>query len=133
MGQAVCERSILVVEDDRAVRDLAAAILEETEFRVVEAESGEAALHHLKQHAEEVVLVFTDIRIPCFLDGVDLAQAVSTRWPWIKVVVTSGAPGDRVDHLPSAATFLPKPWSALDVLVAAEQAAGQPRSMSETR
>lgn len=126
MDRALSERSVLVVEDDRAIRDLAAAVLEETDLRVVEAESGEEALHHLKQHAEEVVLVFTDVRIPCFLDGVDLARAVSTRWPWIKVVVTSGAPGDRLDHLPEAATYLQKPWRALDVLIAAEQAAEAP-------
>lgn len=124
MGQALpTVRTALVVEDDRAVRDLAAAVLEETDLRVVEAESGEQALHHLKEHADEVALLFTDVRIPCFLDGVDLARAVDARWPWIKVVVTSGAPGDRLNHLPDAATYLPKPWSALDVLVAAEQVA----------
>jgi DNA-binding NtrC family response regulator len=78
-----------------------------------------------KQHADEVALIFADVHIPCLLDGVDLARAVHTRWPWIKVVVTSGAPGDRLAHLPSSATFLPKPWCALDVLVAAEQACEQ--------
>ena len=106
--------------------DGAAAILEETDLQVVEAESGEQALYHLKQHAEEVALVFADVHIPCLLDGVDLARAVHTRWPWIRVVVTSGAPGDRLSHLPSEATFLPKPWRALDILVAAERACEQP-------
>ncbi|ACK81046.1 response regulator [Methylorubrum extorquens] len=120
MGRAL--RIAVVVEDDRAVRDLAAAILEETDLQVVEVESGEEALYHLKQHAEEVELVFTDVRLPCLFDGVDLARAISTRWPWIKVVVTSGAPGDRLNHLPTSATYLPKPWSALDVLIAAERA-----------
>lgn len=127
MGQALLSaRTALVVEDDRGVRELAAAILEETDLQVVEAESGEQALYHLKQHAEEVALVFADVHIPCLLDGVDLARAVHTRWPWIKVVVTSGAPGDRLSHLPSEATFLPKPWRALDILVAAERACEQP-------
>lgn len=123
MGQALTStRTALVVEDDRGVRELAAAILEETDLRVVEAESAEQALYHLKEHAEDVALVFADIHIPCLLDGVDLARAIHTRWPWIKIVVTSGAPGDRLAHLPSTARFLPKPWHALDVLVAAEQA-----------
>lgn len=126
MAQALLSaRTALVVEDDRGVRDLAAAVLEETDLQVVEVESGEQALHYLKQHAEEVALVFADVHIPCLLDGVDLARAIHSRWPWIKVVVTSGAPGDRLDHLPASAAFLPKPWRALDVLIAAERACDQ--------
>ncbi|WP_336488427.1 response regulator [Methylobacterium nigriterrae] len=119
-------RAALVVEDDRNLRDLAAAVLEETDLQVIEADSGEEALQHLRAHAEEIALVFTDVRLPCLIDGVDLARAVSTRWPWIKVVVTSGGLGDRLDHLPAAATYLPKPWRALDVLIAAERAAAAP-------
>src|SRR3954465_13555502 len=91
MGQATPPpRTALVVEDEAALRDLAAAILEETDLRVVEAESGEEALHYLREHAVEVAFVFTDIRLDCLIDGVDLARTVSTRWPWIRVVVTSG-------------------------------------------
>jgi hypothetical protein len=56
------------------------------------------------------------------MDGVDLARTISLKWPWIRVTVTSGAPGDRIEHLPRSAAFLPKPWRALDVLVEAERA-----------
>ncbi len=51
-------------EDDRDLRDLAAAVLEETSLRVVEAESGEEALDYLRLHADEVAFVFTDVRLP---------------------------------------------------------------------
>ena len=126
MGQAIASRmAALVVEDDRMLRDLAAAVLEETDLQVVEAESGEEALAYLREHAEDVAFVFTDVQLPRLVDGVDLARMVATKWPWIRMVVTSGGPGDRIDHLPRSATYMPKPWRALDVLVAAEQAAAR--------
>ena len=123
MGQALRPSQIaLVVEDDRDLRDLAAALLEETPLRVEEASSAEEALHYLKEHADEVAFALVDVRLPCLMDGVDLARTISLKWPWIRVTVTSGAPGDRIEHLPRSAAFLPKPWRALDVLVEAERA-----------
>lgn len=128
MGQALPHRgTALVVEDDRDLRDLAATVLEETDLRVVEAESGEEALEYLRSHADQVAFVFTDVRLPRIVDGVDLARMVALKWPWIEMVVTSGSAGERVDRLPPSATFMPKPWRALDVLVAAEQAAERQR------
>ena len=58
------------------------------------------------------------------LSGVDLAHRVQLRWPWIRVVLTSGAPleGDLYEA-PKDVPFMPKPWRALDVLVEAEKAA----------
>lgn len=113
----------LVVEDDRDVRALAAALLEETDLAVVEADSAEEALHYLRRHAREVALVFADVRLPCLMDGVDLARVVSLTWPWIRVVVTSGGAGERLRDLPRDAKFLPKPWRALEILIEAERAA----------
>jgi CheY-like chemotaxis protein len=128
MGQASPFRSTaLVVEDDPDVRSLAAAVLEETDLRVVEAESGEDALDYLRMHADTVAFVFTDVRLPRIVDGVDLARMIALKWPWIQMVVTSGSAGNWLDYLPRSATFMPKPWRALDVLVAAEQAAERQR------
>jgi len=128
MGQASPFRSTaLVVEDDRDLRDLAAAVLEDTDLQVVEAETGEDALDYLRIHADQVAFVFTDVRLPRIVDGVDLARMIALKWPWIQMVVTSGGAGDRLDYLPRTATFMPKPWRALDVLVAAEQAAERQR------
>jgi CheY-like chemotaxis protein len=123
MGQAIKPPHIaLVVEDDRDLRDLASTVLEETSMRVEEASSAEEALHYLKNHADAVAFAFVDVRLPCLMDGVDLARTISLKWPWIRVIVTSGDPGDRIDHLPRNAAFLPKPWRAFDVLMEAERA-----------
>jgi DNA-binding NtrC family response regulator len=113
----------LVVEDDPDVRSLAAAMLEETDLEVVEVESSEAALAFLDRHGANVALVFADVWLSGEIDGVELARIVQRRWPAVRVLVTSGNPGERLQDLPQGAAFLQKPWRALDVLVAAEKAA----------
>jgi CheY-like chemotaxis protein len=123
MGQANPAPYIaLVVEDDHEVRNLAAAVLEETDLKVVEADSAEEALHFLRDNAKQVALIFADIKLPCLMDGVDLARTVSIKWPWIRLLVTSGDPGDRLSDLPRGTSYMPKPWRVLDILVEAERA-----------
>ena len=123
MGQTeIPYRTALVVEDDRDLRDPAATLPDETPLRVVEAESAEQALYFLRERADEVAFAFVDVRLPCLMDGVDLARAVSLKWPWIRVLVTSGAWGERLSELPRTAKFLPKPWPVLEVLKEAERA-----------
>ena len=112
----------LIVEDDPDVRDLAAALLEETELDVVEVESAEAALAYLQERGGEVAMMFADVRLPGEMDGVQLAKAACTLWPTIRIVLTSGDPGAVSDDLPDGVTFMPKPWRGLDVLVEAERA-----------
>src|SRR4051812_36210857 len=93
-------RFALVVEDDPDVRSLAGAMLEETDLKVIEVESAEEALAFLEKHGEAVALIFADVWLSGRLDGVDLARNVKRRWPSVRVVVTSGDPGDRLSDLP---------------------------------
>ncbi|MGF9764833.1 response regulator [Microvirga sp. 0TCS3.31] len=124
MGQKIdASRKALIVEDDMEVRALAVALLEETDLAIVEASSGEEALHYLHHHAEEVAFLFSDVRLPCVMDGVDLARMVRLKWPWVRTVLTSGAPlEDEHERALRDVKFMPKPWRALDVLVEAEKA-----------
>jgi CheY-like chemotaxis protein len=122
MGQKIdSNRVALIVEDDVELRTLAAALLEETDLGVAEAGSGEEALHYLDDHAEEVTLLFADVRLPSAMSGADLARTVRARWPWIRTILTSGAPLEAEPDL-SAVRFMPKPWRAIEVLVEAEKA-----------
>jgi CheY-like chemotaxis protein len=116
----------LVVEDDPDVRDLAAALLEETELDVVEVESAEAALAYLQQHGGDVAMIFADIRLAGPMNGIQLAKAACALWPTVRIVLTSGAAVDGPDELPDCVTFMPKPWRGLDILVQAEKAVHQP-------
>ena len=119
-------RKALIVEDDTEVRALAVALLEETDLKIVEAGSGEEALHYLHHHADEVAFLFSDVKLPCLVSGVDLARMVKLKWPWISTVLTSGASlEDDHDKLAGDVKFMPKPWRALDVLIEAEKATRQ--------
>ena len=125
MGQgSECRRVALIVEDDQELRALAVALLEETDFQVVETSSAEEALHYLRHEAGEVAFLFADVRLPCLMDGVDLARTVTLKWPWIKTVLTSSAPLEHgLDKALRRVRFMLKPWLALDVLIEAEKAA----------
>jgi DNA-binding NtrC family response regulator len=124
MGRAIM-RKVLVVEDEPDLRSLASALIEETDLQVVEMDSADAALAFLQHHADEVVLVFTAVIVRGKTDGVDLALACAARWPHIRVLVTSRRVRLPKDGLPKTACFLPKPWRALDILIAAERASAR--------
>lgn len=130
MGQKIetC-RVALIVEDDFEVRGLAAALLEETDLKVVEVDSAEEALNYLREHAEEVAFLFADVRLPCLMNGLDLARTVRINWPWVRMVLTSGAASeDGAIDVPHDVRFMPKPWRALEVLMEAERASQSARS-----
>jgi len=115
---------ILVVEDEPEERFLAATLLEETGFRVIEAETAEQALAILRERGDEVSVVFSDVRTPGQIGGFELARIIGVTWPRVHVLLTSGDAGDQPSDLRVSATFIPKPWRALDILTLVEQAAG---------
>ncbi len=125
MGQKIePQRVALIVEDDFDVRGLAAALLEETDLKVVETSSAEEALEYLRDHSEEVAFLFADVRLPCLMNGLDLVRAVRIKWPWVRTVLTSGRPLEHETFdMPRDVRFMQKPWRALEVLMEAERAA----------
>jgi CheY-like chemotaxis protein len=124
MGQRLEQQQVaLIVEGDIEPRGLAAALLEETDLLVVEASNGEEALNYLHHHAGEVAFLFSDVRLPGPMSGVDLARTARLKWPWIRTVLTSGAPlEDDFDKALRDVRFMPKPWLALELLMEAERA-----------
>jgi DNA-binding NtrC family response regulator len=121
-GQLPNPHVALIVEDDADVRDLATALLEETDLRVVACDDAEKAMAVMVREGENVALVFTDVRLPGLLDGIDLARRVKALWPHVSMVVTSGYAVRRPEKLPDNVAYMPKPWLALDVLMQAERA-----------
>ncbi len=112
----------LVVEDDAAIRNLATAVLEETELDVVACDSAEAAISVLERSGHHVALLFADVRLNGAMDGIALAEAVGRRWPDVRVVLTSGYDKRSAGPIPAEVVYMQKPWRALDVLVQAEHA-----------
>jgi CheY-like chemotaxis protein len=124
MGQgSECSRVALIVEADEELRALAVALLEETDLRVVEVSSAEQALQYLRYNAGNVIFLFSDVKLPCVMNGMDLARTVRLKWPWIRIVLTSDAPpAHDLDKTLRQVRFMPKPWLPLAVLVEAEKA-----------
>ena len=82
-------KTILVVEDNAAVREVAIAMLEDIGYNVWEAEDGPSALSVLADKGAEVDLLFTDIVMPG-MTGPALAKEAVARFPSLKVLYTSG-------------------------------------------
>jgi CheY-like chemotaxis protein len=84
-------KTVLVVEDDREVREVALAVLEAAGYRVIEAASGDDA-HRLLRTCPDlrVDVLFTDVAMPGRLDGVDLANAARSLRPGLPVLYATG-------------------------------------------
>ena len=84
--------TVLVVEDEPAVRRVSAESLRELGYQVVEAADADSALDALDQRPE-VALLFTDVVMP-EVNGVKLAEAARRRRPALKVLFTTGYAGN---------------------------------------
>ena len=108
--------TVLVVEDEFLVRELAVCELEDCGFKVIEFPTADEALRHLESHVGETAVVFTDVQMPGRLNGLDLVDIVSRCWPSIGMLVTSGGPLVNPAKLPPGTKFVSKPWKADDVV-----------------
>ncbi len=121
------ERPLVVViaEDEVLLRTIAVDVLEEAGFRTFEAENARAALDICKSCPEAIDVLFTDIRMPGPMDGLELAHRVRERWPWIVIIIASGNIFVGRDQLPEGARFLPKPYDMHRILDIIRQMRGQ--------
>ena len=106
-------RSILVVDDDEAVRQVAARTLRRAGYRVVEATNADEALALVFKDPSVADLLLTDIRMPG-LSGIGLAKCIVDARPDARVLFCSGASAianGLSERLPRAAAFLPKPFT----------------------
>ena len=91
------------------VRLIGSDTLTDAGFEVVEAGSADKALRILERHGEVDVL-FTDIRMPGSMDGLELARVVHERWPAMKILVTSGDTFPPSSAIADDGRFLAKPY-----------------------
>src|SRR3954468_11397680 len=112
--QACSRRVVLIVEDEMLLRWSAVAVVEEAGFDVVEAGSAIEAISVLEKR-NDVWVIFTDVQMPGPIDGLQLAHLVSTRWPPIRVIATSGRLRLREDDLPRGGRYLHKPYRVSDL------------------
>jgi len=111
--------TILVVEDDDAVRRHAFEVLGELGYRVLEAGEAETALR-LIDDERAIALLFTDIGLPGELNGRNLADEAKRRRPGLKVLFTSGYTRNAIIHngvLDPGVDLIVKPFT-VDALAA---------------
>jgi signal transduction histidine kinase len=104
--------TVLLVEDEPVVRELAAVTLREKGYTVVEAVNGEEGLRLARQHDGKIDLVLTDVVMPV-MGGKEMADALRTSHPDTKVLFTSGYTEDALGPhgvLRPGILFLPKPY-----------------------
>jgi CheY-like chemotaxis protein len=81
--------TILVVEDDAIVRMLIVDVLEELEFKVLEADGSEQALEIIKDSNQHIDLMMTDVGLPV-MDGRELAKEARNVRPTLPILFASG-------------------------------------------
>ncbi len=109
--------TILLVEDETAVRLLTRTMLERAGYQVVEAVSAEAAEATHLAYAGSITLLITDVVLPGS-SGADLFQRLSLRDPRLKVLYMSGYTDEavfRTGRLQRGVAFLQKPFNADDL------------------
>ncbi len=105
--------TILLVEDDSAVREYASGVLRELGYEVLEAADGPEAIVASERHPGEIQLLLTDVVMPK-LNGRDLAEFLCERRPGLRVLFVSGYTENSIVHqgvLDEGLNFLPKPFS----------------------
>ena len=104
--------TILLVEDEDAVRVFSARALRNKGYQVLEAKNGEAALQQIETNGASIDLLITDVVMPQ-MDGPTLARHVRKLRPEMRVIFISGYAEDRLGEIDGVevAHFLPKPFS----------------------
>jgi CheY-like chemotaxis protein len=110
--------TVLVVEDEWVLREMARDFLTDTGYRVLEAGSGREALQVWGQHRSEIDLLLTDMKMPEGISGMQLAEKMIAEQPTLQVIFTSGYSDDIVNPeilQRTHARFLPKPYAYTDL------------------
>jgi two-component system cell cycle sensor histidine kinase/response regulator CckA len=107
------KETILLVEDEPAVRQLFAQALSRAGYRVLEACNGQEALTVFEQHGDSIDLLLTDVRMP-YMGGLELAKHLRSRRVGLKLIWISGYAGSTDTDL--GTDFLAKPFSRDDLL-----------------
>ena len=107
--------TILLVEDEKGVRELAREYLASSGYTVIEAEDGHTALELAAMHVGPIHLLLTDVVMPG-ISGRELAERVSQIRPGIKIIYMSGYTDQAVVHhgiLRNDAVLLQKPFTLM--------------------
>jgi two-component system, cell cycle sensor histidine kinase and response regulator CckA len=109
--------TVLVVEDEPALRRLISASLEKRGYTVLAAEDGTEAIRILEHNPSEIDLVVSDIMMPK-LNGLELRKKATLLRPEMRFLLISGYMDDtpgQTGHLPQDASYLEKPFLPIEL------------------
>ena len=112
--------TILLVENEQAIREMLRMYLEGAGYSVLEAGDGDEALAVWERHAQAIDLVLADWMMPGRLNGCQLVRQLQTSRPGLEAIIVSGQSSEAFeDEVMSGGpkNFLPKPYR-LDCLAA---------------
>jgi two-component system cell cycle sensor histidine kinase/response regulator CckA len=107
------DETVLLVEDDEGVRDVALSFLEHLGYRVLTAANGGEAFLLMEKHGERIDLLMTDVVMPG-MNGRELAERLLKLKPEMKVLFTSGYTANVIVHhgvVDDHLNFIGKPYS----------------------
>jgi len=107
--------TILLVEDEPGLLNLARVILERHGYQVLTATNGEEALAQWQQHHATVALLLTDLVMPGGWNGQELARHLHGEQPKLKIIFTSGYAGQEFQLLPGE-VLMQKPFGSDQLL-----------------
>jgi two-component system cell cycle sensor histidine kinase/response regulator CckA len=114
-------RTVLVVDDEPMIRDLARAVLETSGYRVLEAHDGEHAVEVFREHMADIDLVVLDLTMPR-MSGRDTFRALVDLEPGARVMFSSGYSADDLSDTTGVIGMLPKPYRPTELLSAVGRA-----------
>jgi two-component system cell cycle sensor histidine kinase/response regulator CckA len=114
-------RTVLVVDDEAMIRDLARAVLETGGYRVLEAHDGEEAVEVFRGQAAAIDLVVLDLTMPR-MSGRDTFRALVDIQPSARVMFSSGYSADDLSDTTGVIGMLPKPYRPIELLSAVGRA-----------
>jgi CheY-like chemotaxis protein len=111
--------TILLVEDQDAVRSYTKAALREYGYQIIDAASAESALVVAKEHSGHIHLLLTDVVLPG-MNGKELSERLKASHPWVKVLFASGYTADVIARhgvLHEGTAYIPKPYSPASLAI----------------
>lgn len=127
--------TILLVEDEEPLRELARLVLEDHGYKVLEAPSGVQALKVWEEHKGHTDMLLTDMVMPEGMSGRDLAEHIQAEKPGFKVLYSSGYSPDVVGghfKLPQNSYFLAKPYQPVELAQAVRECLENSRPLNST-
>ena len=116
--------TLLIVENEAAIRNLLQLALRKNGYTVLAAESGREALELVRDHSGAIDLLITDVMMPG-MDGPTMAKKIREMSPDLKIIFISGYTEDRLkDHMGSNIFFLPKPFTLKQLAEKVKEALG---------